>query len=172
MPASRQSLEVEALTGMNLNIYPVIGKKVWPLFAPHHYLTGDFSGMWTFLAVLPETESPVALTSSRVLPHHIIKQGRREHRTVVLHDFQGLGIGARLSDRLGEWHLRQGHRLYSRTSHPRLGAYREVSPLWRATGENRKPTRPPSKGSTLVGGKSLSQSRNMFAHEYVGHRLP
>lgn len=161
---------------MNIEILPVIGKEVWPLFAPHHYLTGSLNpkGPKCFLAVLPDG-APVAFTSSISFPHATIKGGRREHRTVVLPDFQGFGLGARLSDWLAEWHIRQGHRFYSRTTHPRLGAYREASPLWRATSGSRRPqhaqklvARRSSGGVTARGEWKTDLNRLAFSHEYVG----
>lgn len=158
---------------LKLNIFPVVGKQVWPIFAPHHYLTEKYAGHRAFLATLPDG-TPVAFTSSISFPHAQIKYGRREHRTVVLPDFQGLGLGVRLSEWLGEWHLQQGHRFYSRTTHPRLGAYRDSSPLWRATGGNRKAQSSASlqgRGQGREGGSwAVDLSRVAYSHEYVGQR--
>jgi hypothetical protein len=66
--------------------------QTWRLFAPHHYLSGElnksavcFVAMWR--------GRPVAFSSW--LP--FVGQGpisRREHRTVFLPDFQGVGIGS------------------------------------------------------------------------------
>ncbi len=158
---------------MNIDILPVKGKEVWPLFAPHHYLTGKYAGHRAFLAVL-EDGTPVAFTSSISFPHAKVKHGRREHRTVVLPDFQGLGLGVRLSEWLGEWHLRQGHRFYSRTTHPRMGAYREASPLWRATagsGKQQGASKMTKDAGSGVGGAfNADTTRIAFSHEYVGRQ--
>jgi hypothetical protein len=63
----------------------------------------------------------------------------RESCLVVLPYWQGLGLGPRLSDRVGFLEIRSGGDLYSKTAHPRLGAYRESRPeLWAPTGANRK----------------------------------
>jgi len=57
----------------------------------------------------------------------------REHRTVVLPSFQGLGFGSRIADCLGEYLSRHGQRLYSKTAHPRYGGYRDRLPsVWMA----------------------------------------
>lgn len=156
---------------LTFHVLPVDGKRAWPLFAPHHYLTQKYSGHRAFMAVLDDG-SPVAFTSMLAAPSGHFRRGWREHRTVVLPDFQGLGLGARVSDWLGEYvlsaHTAGEGRFFSRTMHPRLGAYREASPLWRGTSHNRKPQR----GSELGRAKGLGQvSRVSFAHEYIGHRL-
>ena len=121
-----------------MTIHPVTAKaEVWSLFAPYHYLTAKLnrsSRCW--LVVWGDT--PVAFTSSMTMPSGTLEHAWREHRTVVLPDYQGLGIGAVLGDWLGQTHLDQGHRFYSRTTHPRLARYRDESPLWRATKKSGK----------------------------------
>ena len=61
---------------------------------------------------------------------------RRAHRTVVLAEWQGLGIGSRLSDAAAEWHHREGADYYGQTVHPSFGGYRDRSPLWQPTEYN------------------------------------
>jgi GNAT superfamily N-acetyltransferase len=67
----------------------------WPLFAPHHYLSGHINrSSVCFLASWQDR--PVAF--SAWLP--FVGQGpltRREHRTVVLPDYQGVGVGMAVS---------------------------------------------------------------------------
>ena len=63
---------------------------------------------------------------------------KREHRTVVLPDFQGLGMASRFCDGIGELLSIEGLRLQSKTAHPRYGKYRDRSLLWRPTGANHK----------------------------------
>ena len=40
---------------------------------------------------------------------------QRAHRTVVLPEWQGFGIGSRLSDAVAEWHRRRGSDFYGQT---------------------------------------------------------
>lgn len=152
-----------------LNIVKVNGRRVWPYFEPHHYLTPKFAGHHAFLATLPNGE-PVGFTSLVSFPHGRIKKGWRGHRTVVLPDFQGLGIGARLSNWLGEYVVVvKGGRFFSKTSHPRLGTYRDGSPYWRATSSNRKV--PTSKGVAAQAqnfGWVADTTRMTWSHEYMG----
>ena len=51
-------------------------------------------------------------------------------------EYQGLGIGPRLSDATGSRLIARGVRYISRTAHPRFGGYREASALWEATTTN------------------------------------
>lgn len=122
---------------ITLHILPVDGHRAWPLFAPHHYLTGKYMGHRAWIAVLDDG-TPVAFTSIIAFPNGHFVNGWREHRTVVLPDFQGLDVGPRLTNWCGEYVIGvMGGRLFSRTSHPRMGEYRERSCLWRATTKNR-----------------------------------
>lgn len=153
-----------------LDVLKVDGRKVWPHFAPHHYLTGSYHGHRAFLAVLPSTGEAVAFTSAMALPHAHLKNAWRGHRTVVLPDYQGLGIGARLSDWLGEYVIGvMGGRFYSRTTHPRLGAYRDASPHWRATSSSRKVrTAADAARQTTRKGWAVDTTRAAWSHEYLG----
>ena len=91
----------------------------------------------------------------------------REARTVILPDFQGLGLGTRLSDAVADIHIEKGVRYYSKTSHIRMGEYRQKSPLWRATATNLK-----DRSSDTYDYKKrmipLETERICYSHEYIG----
>ena len=99
---------------------------------------------------------------------------RRAHRTVVLPEWQGLGIGSRLSDAAAEWHARRGSDYYGQTAHPRFGAYRDGSSLWEPTEANhtapllrwlpRRLTGASHEGFAV----RRRQPRTVFAHRYIG----
>ncbi|CAE7226594.1 unnamed protein product [Symbiodinium natans] len=63
----------------------------------------------------------------------------REHRTVVLPDFQGLGVAPVLCDCVANFLLRNGADFTSQTVHPFYGSYRDRSPFWRALPTSRQP---------------------------------
>jgi hypothetical protein len=110
----------------------------WKLFAPHHYLSGELCpSAWCWLAWWPErTEGkrdrgmrPVAFTSW--LP--FVGKGplsRREHRTVVLPDYQGVGIGMAVSTLIASMWAGLGFVARSTTTHPAFAQARLRSPLW------------------------------------------
>jgi GNAT superfamily N-acetyltransferase len=101
----------------------------WPLFAHHHYLTGSLNrAAVCFLATWEGR--PVAF--SAWLPHAGAgPPSKREHRTVTLPDFQGDGIGNRLSAFVAALWAALGFRALSTTTHPAMIAARLRSPLWR-----------------------------------------
>jgi GNAT superfamily N-acetyltransferase len=101
---------------------------LWPLFAPHHYLSGSLSKMARcFVAAWQGV--PVSFCAT--LP--II--GRRGHwrisRIVTLPDYQGVGIGLRVAEAVAELHVAEGHRLNITASHPAVIAHCRQSPRWR-----------------------------------------
>ncbi len=71
---------------------------------------------------------PVAFTNTMPLVGHAGVW--REHRTVVLPDFQGVGIGNALSEWLGGYLKSWGLRFTSVTRHPAMSRHRTRSPLW------------------------------------------
>lgn len=149
----------------------------WTAFAGHHYLNHQLNKTaWCFVCTsdFGSGEVPVAFDSSLTMPSGSIKKARREHRLVVLSDYQGLGIGPKMSDAVAEWHIKQGFKFYSRTAHPRLGSYRDCSPLWRKTSKYRVHRNDLAK-RTLSGNDWASMhaylgdsTRVCYSHEYVG----
>jgi ABC-type transporter Mla maintaining outer membrane lipid asymmetry ATPase subunit MlaF/GNAT superfamily N-acetyltransferase len=100
----------------------------WALFRGHHYLTARLhrsARCW----VATWNGVPVAFTSCMPLVGH--SGVWREHRTVVLPDFQGVGIGNALSEWLGAYLKSWGVRFTSVTSHPAMIRHRSKSPHWR-----------------------------------------
>jgi GNAT superfamily N-acetyltransferase len=142
-------------------------RETWALFAPYHYLRDDLNnGSVCFVAVWDD--QPVAFTSAMAMPSAHIKGGWRGHRTVVLPDFQGFGIGSALTDWFGEYQLSLGHRFYVRTTHPRLAAHRRNSPLWRETAKSgrRRPVRASYVVNTLKWEPDFT--RVAYSFEYTG----
>src|SRR5262249_57203324 len=101
----------------------------WALFAPHHYLTGRLNrSAACFLATW--RDRPVAF--SAWLPFlGMGPPARREHRTLLLPDFQGGGIGNALSAPVAAIWAGLGYRAGSTTTHPAMIRARLASPLGR-----------------------------------------
>lgn len=102
----------------------------WALFKQHHYLSGDLNrASKCFVAF--HLGRPAAFVAVLPFPHST-KPAWREHRTVCLPDFQGVGIGNAVSEFVAS--LFAGHKPYqSCTSHPGMIGHRSRSPLWRTT---------------------------------------
>ncbi len=107
------------------------------MFKDHHYLDNNINkAARCYIAVWDDCV--IGFSSVITLPSGTLKNAWRGHRTVILPDFQGMGIGVRLSDTIAQIHLEQGHRYFSRTSHPRMIYYRENSLLWKPTSKHKK----------------------------------
>ena len=121
---------------ITLQVQPVSGKEYWPLFSKFHYLNHQIHpGAKCFAAFY--NGRPVAFTAVLTMP---CPQGTRwkEHRTVCLPDFQGVGIGNAMSNFIAScFHGTRGRYYLSVTANPAMVAYRAKSPLWNMT---RKPS--------------------------------
>jgi hypothetical protein len=88
---------------------------------------------------------------------------RREHRTVTLPDFQGVGIGNALSALVARMWRALGYRAVSTTTHPAIMRSRCASALWRMH-------RPPSFAHADRGVRH-ALTRRTAGFEYVGPPL-
>ncbi len=136
------------------------GSRAWRLFAKHHYLSGNLSPMARCYLALWNDE-PVAFCAA--LP--VI--GRRNHwrvsRIVTLPDYQGIGIGMKMIEAVGDLHRRDGKRFSITASHPAVIAHCEHSLQWRATGVRKLG----SSSHNFVPGYSGSAGRATVSFEYV-----
>jgi len=101
------------------------------------------------------------------MPSGTVKNAWRGHRTVVLPDYQGLSIGVTFSNLIAQIHLDEGHKYYSKTSHPRMGNYRNESSLWKATSKNRVHRKDVKDGFNYKN-HLYDNKRLCFSHEYIG----
>lgn len=155
--ARRQEIELEILP---------CGVESWAIFSKHHYLTEDINKSalhW----LCTWGSNVVGFASSIAYPSGTVKNAYRGHRTVILPDYQGLGIGVRLSDAVAELHHRQGFRYFSKTAHPRMGEYRNKSALWKPTSKNMIERNDPINKNV----KWLSRKVFSYSHEYIGGHL-
>lgn len=141
------------------------GVSAWPIFSAHHYLTENINKSGKFWICLWGS-NVVGFGSAISYPSGTVKNAYRGHRTVVLPDYQGLGIGVRISDAIAEMYVSQGCRYFSKTVHPRMGEYRNNSPLWKPTSKNMKKRR--DKGRTHLGGWAPRDIVS-YSHEYIGN---
>ncbi len=135
----------------------------WALFRAHHYLSHRLApSAVCFLATW--LEQPVAF--SAWLP--FVGGGppaRREHRTVTLPDYQGVGIGNALSACVASLWRGLGYRALSTTTHPAMIRARAKSPLWRMH-------RKPGFAAGHEGRLRHAVTRLTAGFEYVGPPLP
>tara|TARA_R110000744_G_scaffold68827_1_gene139926 strand:+ start:13004 stop:14077 length:1074 start_codon:yes stop_codon:yes gene_type:complete len=149
-------------------------RDIWTQFSDHHYLDHHIhKGASCWIATW--NGRLVGFLSSLSMPSGTLKNAWRAHRVVILPEFQGLGIGARLMDALGDMHVAEGKRFYLKTSHPRLGEYCNRSDAWKGTSKNgiSRPDYLTNK-STYGGfadGLTKHTERVCYSHEYIGMKL-
>tara|TARA_R110002020_G_scaffold139307_2_gene310144 strand:+ start:10393 stop:11466 length:1074 start_codon:yes stop_codon:yes gene_type:complete len=150
---------------INVKVYP--GKtSLWKLFAPHHYLNADLNlSAQCYLAFWKDTL--IGFVGVLTQPSGTFQNGWRESRLVILPDYQGLGIGPRLSDAIASLYVSKGRKYFSRTTHERLGAYRDRSSNWKKTSSYGKVVSP------MKGYKKhwKVDTRVCYSHEYIGTGL-
>jgi GNAT superfamily N-acetyltransferase len=156
--------------------------EMWRYFSKYHYLDTSMSRS-VHCYVLLLGDKPIGFHAAIHSTNRDIHSYWRGHRTVILPEFQGMGIGTRFSDTIAEMYVSRGMRYFSKTAHPSFGEHRERSPLWRATSTNRKSR----KGSYLLkdgtirampgyGGNAQIALRDAdrvcYSHEYIGAKKP
>lgn len=175
---STKTLDVRGLRRrpqIELEILPC-SVSAWSMFQQHHYLDGTInkaSKCW--LAIWNDV--PIAFHSALPLPQYR-PPGKlpawRGHRTVVLPDFQGLGIGIAFTNEIAAMFMASNISFYSKTAHPTLGNYRNThKELWRGTPYNGKDSKRYVKlmnGNNLYDDAFLQKHKDRicFAHEYIG----
>ena len=150
----------------------------WRYFGKYHYLDTAISRSAHYYVGLIG-DKPVAFHAAIHSTNRDIHSYWRGHRTVVLPEFQGMGIGTAFSDAIAEIYVSRGLRYFSKTAHPSFGEHRQHSPLWRATSTNLK-SRLGSylnkDGSTRqmpgYGGTTTARDagRLCYSHEYIGKK--
>jgi len=154
----------------------------WRRFSRHHYLDTRMSrSVHCYVGLIGD--KPVAFHAAIHSTNRDIHSYWRGHRTVVLPEFQGLGIGTAFSDAIAQMYVDRGLRYFSKTAHPSFGEHREKSPLWRATSTNRKSRKASYllKDGTIrampgYGGNAQIALRDAdrvcYSHEYIGIKKP
>jgi len=152
----------------------------WRYFSKYHYLDTRMSRS-VHCYVLLLGDKPIGFHAAIHSTNRDIHSYWRGHRTVILPEFQGMGIGTRFSDAIAEIYVSRGMRYFSKTAHPSFGEHRERSPLWRATSTNKKSR----KGSYLLKDGSIrpmkgyggnaqialrDADRVCYSHEYIGKK--
>ena len=148
---------------IRLDLYPVHWR-AWHLFKQYHYLSAELNhSAQCYLAEWSGT--PVAFVA--ILPVIGFKNTVRASRSVVLPDYQGIGIGNALMNAVAQMYLAQGKRFRATTSHPSYIAHRRHDPAWRLV--KMRNTGYSSFTSTSIHSRIKNSSgRAVCTFEYVG----
>ena len=119
-----------------------LSREAWPIFRPHHYLSGELHVAARCAGAFVGDEC-IAFCAWYRFPHPHAKDIMVASRVVVLPDYQGLGIGARLVEFIGQLLHSEGDRLHITTSHPAFIGYMRASDRWREQIGKNQPSRSP-----------------------------
>ena len=158
-------------------------RRIWKWFRSFHYLSGDLNkSSRCFIGIY--NDQAVAFCAALAHPHPTDRRRFREHRTVVLPQFQGIGIGGRISAAVAALHKADGCRYFSTTSHPGFNAHRRRHPeLWRVaraagfaklipSGFSKLAIRTEDRGMEWRANRSKITPRLTTTWEYVGPAWP
>lgn len=142
-----------------------VAPSAWHSFKRHRYMNADqHKGAKAFVAHL--RGMPVAYTSVFHYPH---PSGLffKEHRSVCIPDYQGVGIGNALSDFIASAYSANGKPYRSTTANPAFAWHRMRSKMWKLT---RQPEMMRTKSKSIVKSlkKSSASNRLTVSFEYVG----
>jgi ABC-type ATPase involved in cell division/GNAT superfamily N-acetyltransferase len=141
----------------------------WNFFKKHHYLTEDVSKSCKFY-LFEWNGKPIGINAVIPQPSGHFKNGVRESRIVVLPDYQGLGLGYKISEFTAAIYKQSGYRYFTKTVHPALGKYRDkIKSIWKGTSKNGKKPEAQNGMGSMKGWNVLV--RTSFCHEYIGEAI-
>ena len=144
-----------------------VSYEAWHLFARFHYLTADLNRA-AACYLLCVDGAPAAFCAVLYRPHPHTNNVYGMSRTVVLPDWQGLGLAFALSDRIAAAYKAQGMRFRRNPAHPALTRACDRSKVWALV---RKPgyvnnKNPKTATSSGFGGRPCA------VFEYCGPAMP
>lgn len=143
--------------------------KAWDFFKKHHYLTEEANKTYIYL-LFEWNNKPIAIN---VIGRHLGTTGGvpgyRGSRVVVHPDYQGMGIGSKISEFCGGIIKNIGGKYYTKTINPALGEYRNShTESWKPTLFNGKVRINNNDHSEIY--KTIKQ-RASYCHEYIGKSI-
>jgi hypothetical protein len=117
-------------------------------------------------------DKPVAFNAVLPLPSGTIQNAWRMSRTVVLPDYQGMGIGGAISTYIAKLYKSDGKKFYTKTSNPALWNQREKSGSWRVCMVNDNVEATKKQNDKLIAqgysGLKLRKESITKSFEYIG----
>jgi ABC-type lipoprotein export system ATPase subunit len=153
---------------IKIDVYKTTRDK-WNIFEKHHYLSHSLHrSACCYIGVIDNR--PVVFTA--VMQQFGFKGVRREHRTVCLPDFQGVGIGNAFSEFIAEEYIKQGYKYKSTTSHPAMIRHRAESKKWKTIGKAKATSTVMGGGAKAKKDRKIEDMRRRkrisYTFEFVG----
>lgn len=172
LPMWKHIVSDEAINSYNIDRKKLIlircERERWNNYTMHHYLSSSLltnSTCWEIFVKIENIERAIGFISSAPLPSGTVKMAMREHRLVIIPSCQGIGIGIVASEAIAELYLSEGYRYFAKTSHPKLGKYRNNSNKWIPTSKNMK------KLNRITGDSNMQlwrgTDRFCYSHEFT-----
>lgn len=116
-----------------LKIYETERKQdYWKMFSRYHYLSHSHNNAArVFIATL--NDEICAYVSVLHFPHPLVKNLKKAHRIVVLPDYQGIGLGLKINEKIGDILHAEGSEYAITTSNPAFIHSMKKSPKWICT---------------------------------------
>ena len=136
--------------------------ETWDLFKQHHYISEDLNASAKCFLVT-WNDKPVAFFAFLPMPSGTVENAYRGSRSVVLPDFQGLGIGYAVSKYLHKLYKKDGKKLYVKSVNPALVNKRLADSDYHFNGKNKSS----DEGGKLKGRKLRETAGYSF--QFVGN---
>jgi len=146
-----------------------VHSSAWQLFRKHHYLNTSLNTSAVCFCAFWEGV-PVAFTAVLHFPHPVRKNTKREHRTVCLPDYQGVGIGNAMSAYIGSVCKGLGYTYISTTANPAMIYARAKNKDWKMT-KSSKMNSNGGRNRIASLAKTYADLRYTAAFEYIGAAL-
>ncbi|WP_443111899.1 GNAT family N-acetyltransferase [Alicyclobacillus sp. ALC3] len=149
-----------------IRLHKAEAKRLWRTFGKHHYLDGALHpGATCYGAFI--ADEPIAFCAVLHFPHPQNKKIKKVHRVVTLPDYQGIGVGTRFLNRIGELYTGQGFDFHLVTSARNLVQALRNSPQWILKRRGRVGA---GKNPTAIKGIVHSSDRNTYTFAYRSKR--
>jgi hypothetical protein len=118
---------------LHLRIYETDKKReYWKMFSRYHYLNDSLNiAARVFIATI--NDEVCAFVSVLHFPHPVVKNLKKAHRIVVLPDYQGIGLGMAVNERVGDILKAEGNEYAITTSSPAFIHSMKNSTKWVCT---------------------------------------
>lgn len=138
----------------------------WNIFRRHHYLNTSLHKSSKCFVALHKGQ-PVAFTAAIFFPHPTASRWR-EHRTVCLPDFQGVGIGNTLSEYVASLFRATGLPYSSVTANPAMIRHRARSTCWTMRSAPHLAPRVGKTSTIKMMANTTATNRLTASFDYVG----
>jgi len=140
----------------------------WHWFAKHHYLMGNINKSSHCYVTYVNNRMAGFIAVNNQLGRDT-PNSKREHRLVVLPQYQGRGLGSLFSNTIAYLYHMQGYRYFSKTSNVLLGEYRQKHDLWKPTTTNlrQRVQNSPSGFDNW----NVNTTRISYSHEFIGKNI-